>query len=100
MTNKAALLDVLPKRLIVAAVGVSNGKYSEKILSVTQPKKLYLIESWTHERYSNRELFVKKRFEKERTLDQVFIHKGFSTTELERFDDGSTRTRRRRDLDR
>ncbi len=88
VTNKVALLDVLPKHSIVAEVGVSNGKYSEKILSVTQPKKLHLIDSWAKERYKDRDLFVEKRFEKEIKLGQVFIYKGFSTTELERFDDG------------
>ena len=88
LTNKVALLDVLPKHSIVAKVGVSNGKYSEKIISVTQAEKLHLIDSWTQERYRGRELFVEKRFEKEIKLGQVFINKGFSTTELERFDDG------------
>ena len=88
LTNKAALLDVLPKHAIVAEIGVSRGDYSEKILSDTQPKKLHLIDSWTSERYKGLGEFIENRFEKEIKLGQVVIHQGFSTTELERFDDG------------
>ena len=87
VTDKTAILDVLPKHAIVAEIGVSKGKYSEQILSVTQPKKLYLIDSWTKEKFKGRDLIVKKRFEKEINAGNVFIREGFSTTELERFDD-------------
>ncbi len=88
LTNKLAILDVIPKNSVVAEVGVSHGKYSENILSVTQPKKLYLIDSWTQERYKGRGLTVEKKFEREIKLGQVIIKEGFSTTELAKFDDG------------
>ena len=88
LTNKPALLEVLPKNGIAAEIGVSRGDYSEKILSVTQPQKLHLIDAWIHEGYRGRDQFVKDRFKNEIQLGQVSINQGFSTQELEKFDDG------------
>ncbi len=44
LVNRDALLDVLPKHSIVAELGVAQGDFSAKILSVTKPKELYLID--------------------------------------------------------
>ncbi len=41
------LLKKLPKNAICAEVGVYKGKLSERILKITNPKKLVLIDAWS-----------------------------------------------------
>jgi len=43
--NRIKLLEFLPKKAVCAELGVLEGDFSEKILSVTQPSKLHLIDS-------------------------------------------------------
>ena len=43
------ILDTLPKGAVGAEIGVHLGDYSEQILKVTQPSKLYLIDPWKYE---------------------------------------------------
>ena len=43
------MLKELPKNSICAEIGVYKGDFSEDILSVTRPKKLYLIDPWKYE---------------------------------------------------
>ena len=62
LTNKDALLEVLPRHGIVAEMGVARGNYSEKIIARTEPQSLHLIDSWTSERYKSLREFVKNRF--------------------------------------
>ena len=87
LTDKATFLNVLPKGAIVAEVGVAQGNYSEKILSVTQPKELHLIDAWTQTQYEGLRESVENRFKSEIKGGRVFMHQGFSTNELEMFDD-------------
>lgn len=86
LTNKVALLDVLPKQAVVAEIGVSRGDYSEKILSVIQPQKLYLIDAWNSEPYHFKEA-IEARFSKEIKSGQIVICQGISTVELEKVAD-------------
>ncbi|MBA3966041.1 MAG: class I SAM-dependent methyltransferase [Nitrospirales bacterium] len=87
LTNKAALLDVLPKHSVAAEIGVSRGDYSEKILSIVQPQQLHLIDSWGSEPYQVKTV-IEEKFHKEIQSGQVLICQGISTTELEKKDDG------------
>ena len=41
------LLKQMPKNSICAEVGVYKGKLSERILKLTNPKKLVLIDAWS-----------------------------------------------------
>src|SRR5438128_2636692 len=63
--DRETLLDHLLKGGVVAEIGVNEGEFSEKILSVCQPKKLVLIDVWASKRYHGG-LFekVKNRFAK------------------------------------
>ncbi len=88
LTDKPTLLNFLPKHSIVGEVGVSRGKYSEKILAVAQPKKLYLIDSWGNEFYKSHKKIVEDLFKKEVSSGQVIICQGISTVVLEKFEDG------------
>ena len=42
--NWESLLHLLPQNAIVAEVGVDTGKSSRKILQITHPKELHLID--------------------------------------------------------
>lgn len=43
------LLETLPKGAVGAEVGVHLGDYSETILAIARPSKLYLIDPWKYE---------------------------------------------------
>jgi hypothetical protein len=88
LTNKDALLEVLPKHGVVAEIGLARGDYSEKIISRTEPQSLHLIDSWTSEKYKSLKEFVKNRFSRESEIGLVHIHEGISFLELEKFNDG------------
>ena len=57
VTDRISQLKLLPKNGIVAEIGVYAGNYSEKILNITNPKKLFLIE--INKNHCNK---LKKRF--------------------------------------
>jgi hypothetical protein len=44
ITDRNELLKLLPKGLVIAELGVFMGGYSEKILELAEPSKLYLID--------------------------------------------------------
>jgi len=66
--NRNKLLNFLPKNGNVLEVGVHYGNYSEKILDINNPKKLYLLDHWENEDSyftyeGNRRNIVKDKFE-------------------------------------
>jgi hypothetical protein len=88
-TNQHALLNTLPKHAIVAEIGAAKGEFSDQILTITQPKKLHVLDSganrcWTEEIIS----IVKNKFKVEIATDKLVLHPGNSLLELEQFDDG------------
>jgi hypothetical protein len=42
--DRIELLNLLPKNKVVVELGVFTGKYSEKILKILHPSKLYLVD--------------------------------------------------------
>jgi phospholipid N-methyltransferase len=44
VVNTTDQLHLLPENIIVAEIGVQFGNYSEKILEIVKPSKLYLVE--------------------------------------------------------
>lgn len=88
LINREALIHVMPKNSVVAEIGVARGDFSEKILSITRPKELHLIDSWAHDRYSGMKEIVENRFRQKIEQGQVHIHQGLSTVELEKFGKG------------
>ena len=79
--NRIGLLDRMPKKSICAEVGVKDGDFSEKILSIVKPDRLHLIDSC----YDNIE-HAKDRFSS-KIDSQVFLHRGDSFGEIIKFDD-------------
>ena len=81
------MLKFFPKNGIIAELGVDKGDFSNKIISLTQPKKLYLIDIWDSERNNKNKMnYVKKRFEKEIDAGRVVIIRGRSEKELKKFE--------------
>lgn len=46
--NRNQLLELLPKESTGAELGVCGGDYSEIILEIIQPKRLYLVDIWRY----------------------------------------------------
>lgn len=88
VTTRFELLTLLPPNGIVAEVGVDQGDYSEKILTLNHPKRLHLIDTWGSERFGEDKLSkVENRFKAERESGQVIINRGISYDELVKFPD-------------
>ncbi len=86
--SREELLKFLPKHGIVTELGVDKGDFSIKIISLTHPKKLYLIDTWVSERYNENKMnYVTKRFKKEIDAGIVAIKRGTSEKELNKFED-------------
>jgi len=47
--KRTFLLKMMPKNSICAEIGVHLGDYSERILKITKPKELHLIDPWKYE---------------------------------------------------
>jgi hypothetical protein len=88
VTTRSKLLTLLPSNGIVGEVGVDEGKYSEKILTLSKPKRLHLIDAWGSKRFGDVKLNeVQRRFRAEIECGQVVINRGLSWDELEKFPD-------------
>ena len=85
--NRDKLLQFLPKNAIVAELGVDNGDFSEKIMTIAVPKTLFLIDIWKTKRYNRNKMdYIKKKFEKDINLGRISVIRGKSEEELEKFD--------------
>lgn len=85
LLNREKLLKKFKKNCISAELGVDKGNFSEKIIKYTNPKKLYLIDTWKNENKMN---FVKNKFKNEIEKRQVYIIRGRSEEVLKKFEDG------------
>ena len=86
--DRDALLEALPKGGIVAEAGVDHGDFSEKILKITKPERLHLIDMWSSARYhGGLEKLVRDKFAAELSIGTVRIDLGLSTDVLSRFGD-------------
>ena len=88
--NRMALLEYFPKNAVVAEIGVAEGSYAEKILSITRPLTLHLIDVWESERFGEDAMqTVLKRFKGPIESGQVVIHRGRSQVVLKTFEDNT-----------
>ncbi|MEW9838528.1 class I SAM-dependent methyltransferase [Mesorhizobium marinum] len=46
LDDRASILSLIPKNSIGAEIGVFTGMFSEKIISIVNPTKLYLVDWW------------------------------------------------------
>ncbi len=85
LTNREELILKMPKKGVVAELGVDKGDFSKKILLYNEPEKLILIDSWNTNRYNDSKYsYVKNRF---KNYSQVIIDRGFSENRLKKYDD-------------
>ncbi|SRR6056297_358368 len=88
LTNRKELLEMLPKNGIVAELGVDEGKFSESILNINNPRKLHLIDYWGTKRYNQRKRKkVEERFISQIRNNRVEIIIGLSNNVVTRFPD-------------
>jgi len=88
VATRFKLLKLLPANGTVAEVGVDEGNYSEKILALSNPRRLHLIDSWGSERFGEEKFNkVAGRFKAELESGRVVINRGISYDELEKFPD-------------
>lgn len=71
----------------MAEVGVAFGDYSEQIIKICNPKKLYLIDLWGTG-YEDGFASVSERFENEIREGRIEIRRGYSIDQLQSFPDG------------
>lgn len=88
LSNRIDLLHRLPKNAIVAEIGVNRGEFSEKILEISKPKKLHLVDMWSTKRYHGglKEL-VERKFKTEIESSNVVMNLGMSTSVIPDFED-------------
>lgn len=88
LNNRETLLQELPKNGIVAELGVDQGEFSQKIVEISNPRKLHLVDSWGTQRYHNGlKGVVESRFSKQIEAGSILIHQGFSTDYASSFPD-------------
>lgn len=72
----------------MAEVGVAFGDFSEQILKICSPKKLYLVDLWEGERFGKGLKEVQSKFKEQIITGGVEICEGYSLQKLEEFEDG------------
>jgi SAM-dependent methyltransferase len=95
------LLRKMPKKAVCAEIGVWKGDYSDRILNITSPQKLHLIDPWEFQSEFSERMYggavaksqgdmdliyegVKKRFSE---FQNVILNKGKSEKVLQEFPD-------------
>ena len=53
LLDRDALLKQLPSNGIVAELGVDHGDFGERILGISRPEKLHLVDPWGSDRYND-----------------------------------------------
>lgn len=90
VADRELLLEHLPRGGVVAEVGVLAGDYSARILEITSPAKLHLIDSYDASDWpqtarfvpDTHEAFVRSRFRAEIDRGVVEIRRGLSWEQL------------------
>src|SRR5215218_8758377 len=49
--NREAWLTTIPEGSTIAEIGVANGDFSEAILRLSKPNRLYLVDAWHTSRF-------------------------------------------------
>jgi len=84
--SREEMLTTIPKEGKVAELGVDEGDFSDQIISITEPEKLFLVDEWGTERYGEEKMRkVKKRFDDH---TEVSIVRERSEVALNNFEDG------------
>lgn len=101
---RAKLIELLPENLEIAEIGVARGEFSRQILDGCKPRRLRLIDAWTHQNAAHlsqdtnnpgqdeqdgRYIHVLKEFAPEIASGRVLVDRAFSHVAAERIEDRS-----------
>jgi hypothetical protein len=89
LPNREAWLATIPEGSTIAEIGVANGDFSEAILRLSKPDRLYLVDAWHTLRFAPGFERVSLRFGEEIKSGRVEIRRGYSTDVLRMFAHGS-----------
>lgn len=88
LLNRESLLRALPQNCVVAELGVDLGNFSTRILDLTKPSKLHLIDNWNSKNYDlSKYNIVLEKFKSLIIDDKVCIHKKTSLEAVADFPD-------------
>ena len=88
LPDRTELLKLLPKKGVVAELGVDEGNFSQAILQHNQPRELHLVDVWDSDRYNTgKRRHVEQRFANEIANGSVVIDIGLSTEVAGKFPD-------------
>jgi hypothetical protein len=88
ITNRAKLLELMPKNGVVAELGVNKGDFSAQVLEICKPAAFHLIDVWNTERYhKGLKLEIEDRFKTELNNGQMHINYGLTTDVVSDFRD-------------
>jgi hypothetical protein len=80
LESREVLLEQLTKNGIGAEIGVDQGTFTQKILEISSPKKLHLVDIWSSKRYDyTKQNEVFNKFEHEISAGSIEINIGYST---------------------
>ncbi|WP_201833361.1 class I SAM-dependent methyltransferase [Microvirga zambiensis] len=83
--SREAWLPTIPEGGTIAEIGVANGDFSDAILRLAKPERLYLVDAWHTSRFAPGFEHVSARFAADITSGRVQIRRGFSTDALRTF---------------
>jgi hypothetical protein len=87
--SREEMLEAFPKGGRVAELGADEGDFSERILSITEPDELVLIDVWGSKEFSDRRVeAVETRYADEIADGTVDVLPERPEVALERFEDG------------
>ena len=84
IVDRDVWLQQLPQKMIIVELGVAEGVFSEKILNITNPQLLILVDLWRAERYKDKKSDVLKKF---KNHENVKIIEGISYSVAKQFED-------------
>ena len=86
--NRIDLISKMKKKAIIAEIGVEYGNLSKKILEISKPEKLHLIDLWPSNQKANRQ-YIEMHFNQEIKNKTILLHQGLSWDMLENFPDNT-----------
>lgn len=96
------LLEMIPKGAVAAEIGVWRGDFSKRIIDVTSPKELHLIDPWAFQSDFPQRIYGGREAKKQKDMNNIYtavmerfqenrnviIHRDFSEFALKEFKDG------------
>ena len=87
LLNRSELLHLLPKYGVVAELGVASGNFSSEILNICNPKKLYLVDTWSPNSTEGTMQEVEEKFKNQINNRSVVILNSSSLNVVKQFND-------------